>query len=71
MSVSVAFHLMFVQIVFSLVWVAEWAPFGKELLTRLTTPSLYYVYLLLFVYLFVVFFVKTLWTMDFFFTHIE
>ena len=25
------FHLMFVNIIFSLVWVAEWPPFGKEL----------------------------------------
>ena len=27
---------MCVHIIFSLVWVAEWPPFGKELLTRLT-----------------------------------
>ena len=33
--VSVTFHLMFVDIIFSSVWVAEWSPFGKELLTRL------------------------------------
>ena len=25
------FHLMFVHNTFSLVWVAEWPPFGKEL----------------------------------------
>ena len=30
------FHLMFVNIIFSPVWVAEWPPFGKELPTRLT-----------------------------------
>ena len=34
------FHLMFVNIIFSLVWVAEWSSFGKELLTRLTICSL-------------------------------
>ena len=34
--VSVPFHIMCVHIIFSLVWVAEWPPFGKELLTRLT-----------------------------------
>ena len=34
------FHLIFVHIVFSSVWVAEWSPFGKELLTRLTICSL-------------------------------
>ena len=38
-SVSVTFHNMYVQIVFSLVFVAEWTPFGKELLTRLTVCS--------------------------------
>ena len=37
--VSVTFHLMCVHIIFSLVWVAEWQPFGKELLTRLTICS--------------------------------
>ena len=31
MSVSVTFHLMYVQIVFSSVLIAEWALFGKEL----------------------------------------
>ena len=36
LSVSVTFHLMFVQIILSLVWVIEWPPFWKELLTRLT-----------------------------------
>ena len=34
-TVSVTFHLMFVQISFSSFWVAEWPPYGKELLTRL------------------------------------
>ena len=31
---------MFVHIIFSSVWVAEWPSFGKELLTRLTICSL-------------------------------
>ena len=39
-SVSVTFNLMFVNIIFSSVWVTEWPPFGKELLTRLTICSL-------------------------------
>ena len=30
------FHLMCVHIILSSVWVAEWQPFGKKLLTRLT-----------------------------------
>ena len=30
------FHLMCVSISFSSVWVAEWPPLGKELLTRFT-----------------------------------
>ena len=34
------FNLMFVNIIFSSVWVAECPPFGKELLTRLTICSL-------------------------------
>ena len=34
--VSVTFNLMCVHITFSSVWVAEWSPLGKELLTRLT-----------------------------------
>ena len=34
--VLMTFHLMCVHIIFSLVWVAEWPPFGKELLPRLT-----------------------------------
>ena len=38
--VSVKFHLMFVNIIFSSVWVAEWQSFEKELLTRLTICSL-------------------------------
>ena len=28
------FHFMFAHIILSSVWVAEWPPFGKELLTR-------------------------------------
>ena len=40
MSVSLTFHLMFEQIVFRSVYVVEWPPFGKELLTRLTICSL-------------------------------
>ena len=31
---------MFIYIIFSSVWVAEWLPFGKEMLTRLTISSL-------------------------------
>ena len=41
--VSVTCHHIFVHIILSSVWVAEWPPFGKELLTRLTIyclPSL-------------------------------
>ena len=34
------FHLMCVHIISSPVWVDEWHPFGKELLTRLTICSL-------------------------------
>ena len=34
------FHIMFVHIIFSSVKVAEWPPFGKELLNRLTICSL-------------------------------
>ena len=34
------FHLMFVHIIFSSVWVAKWPAFGKELPTRLTICSL-------------------------------
>ena len=30
------FHLMFVHIILISGWVAEWPPFGKELLIRLT-----------------------------------
>ena len=33
------FHHMFVYIIFSSVWVAEWPPFGKKLPTRLTICS--------------------------------
>ena len=36
------FHLTCVHISFSLVLVAEWPPFGKQLLTRLTICSLFY-----------------------------
>ena len=38
--VSVMSHLMCVHIISSSVWVTEWPPFGKELLTRLTICSL-------------------------------
>ena len=38
--VSVTFHLTCVHIIFRSVWVAEWQPFGKKLLTRLTICSL-------------------------------
>ena len=31
---------MYVHIIFSSVWVAEWPPFGKELLTQFTICSL-------------------------------
>ena len=34
------FHLMFVNIIFISVWVAERQPFGKELRNRLTIFSL-------------------------------
>ena len=37
--VLVTFHLMCVHIIFSSVWVAEWQPFGKELLIPLTICS--------------------------------
>ena len=38
---SVTFHhRMFINIIYSSGWVAEWPPFGKELLTRLTVCSL-------------------------------
>ena len=40
MSVSVMFHLTYVQIIFSSVKVAERPPFGKGPLTRLTVYSL-------------------------------
>ena len=39
-GVSVTFHLIYVHSIFSSVKVAELPPFGKELLTRLTTCSL-------------------------------
>ena len=38
--ISVTFHLMCVHIIFSSVSVAEWSPFGKQLLIRLTICSL-------------------------------
>ena len=38
--VLVSFHLMFVHIILSSVYFAEWPPFGKQLLTRLTISSL-------------------------------
>ena len=34
--VSMTFLFMFVHIIFISVWIAEWPPFGKELITRLT-----------------------------------
>ena len=37
--VSVMLHLMFVHNTFSLVWLAEWPPFGKELPTWLVVCS--------------------------------
>ena len=40
-KVSVTFHLTCVHY-FSLVWVGEWPPFGKKLLTRLAICSLLY-----------------------------
>ena len=39
--VSLTFHLMCFHIIFSSVLVAEWPPFGKELLTRLTMCYFY------------------------------
>ena len=41
MSVPVMFTLLYVKIIFSLVKVAEWPPFGKELFTRLNMFSVY------------------------------
>ena len=41
-GVSVTFHLTCVHVNFSLVSVAEWPSFGKELLTRLTICFLLY-----------------------------
>ena len=34
------FHLMCIHIILSSVWVAEWPPFGEELLSRLAVCSL-------------------------------
>ena len=34
------FHLMYVHVIFSSVKVAEWPPFGRELLTLFTICSL-------------------------------
>ena len=39
------FHLTYEQIVFIFVWVAEFTPFGKELLTRLTLCSFCIIYI--------------------------
>ena len=39
--VSVTFQFTCVHIIYSSVLVAEWPPFGKELLIRLTTCSLF------------------------------
>ena len=39
-SVSVTFHLTCVHIILSSVSVAQWPPFGKKLLTRLTICSI-------------------------------
>ena len=39
-SISVTFHLTFVQIIISSVKVAEWSPFAKDLFTRMTICSL-------------------------------
>ena len=38
--VSVTFHLMFVHAIFNSIRVAEWPPFGKELLSRFAICSL-------------------------------
>ena len=35
------FHLTCVHFIFSSIWVVEWPPFGKQLLTRLTICSLF------------------------------
>ena len=43
--VSVLFHLLCVKLKFIQVEVAEWPPFGKELLVQLTVCFLFYVYL--------------------------
>ena len=40
LTVSVTLQFMFADIIFFSVCVAEWLPFGKELLTRLTICSL-------------------------------
>ena len=45
--VSVMFCLMFVYIIFSSVVIAEWPPFRKELLTRLTICSLFFDFVVL------------------------
>ena len=37
--VSVMFYLIFVHYTFSLVWIAEWPPFGKKLYARLAICS--------------------------------
>ena len=38
--VTVTFHFMFIHSMISLVWMAEWSPFEKELLTRFTICSI-------------------------------
>ena len=43
--VLVSFLLLFVHFIFSLVWVAKWPPFRKEMLSRLTMFFLYFDYL--------------------------
>ena len=52
----VMFHLMCVYIIFSSVWVAEWPPFWKELITRLTI--FLFVFLLIVIQLFPVLFLR-------------
>ena len=44
------FHLRFVHIIFSLVWVAYWPLLGKELLALLTIYSLYILTICNFIY---------------------
>ena len=44
-SVIVAFHLVYVRIIFNLVYVSDWPSFGKEQLTWLTISVLFVLYL--------------------------